>query len=60
MEQVGRIIGNAECPPCLHQRGVVEHAIAVAIARARALFDKADMCAKTLAVYDEVVAPVPA
>jgi glycosyltransferase involved in cell wall biosynthesis len=26
-----------------------------AIARAHALFDKADMCAKTLAVYDEVV-----
>ncbi|TAK98030.1 MAG: glycosyltransferase [Rhodospirillaceae bacterium] len=30
-----------------------------AINRARALFDKADMCAKTLAVYDELV-PVPA
>ena len=29
-----------------------------AITRARALFDKADMCAKTLAVYDELV-PVP-
>ena len=27
-----------------------------AIARARSLFNKADMCAKTLAVYDEVLA----
>jgi hypothetical protein len=27
-----------------------------AIERARRLFDKADMCAKTLAVYDEILA----
>jgi glycosyltransferase involved in cell wall biosynthesis len=43
----------------LNQDGRIRLAEA-AIARARALFDKADMCAKTLAVYDEVVAPVPA
>jgi len=31
-----------------------------AIARARSLFAKADMCAKTLAVYDEILARAPA
>ena len=30
-----------------------------AIERARRLFDKADMCARTLAVYDEILAAVP-
>jgi glycosyltransferase involved in cell wall biosynthesis len=41
----------------LNQEGRIRLAEA-AIARAHTLFDKADMCAKTLQVYDEVVAPV--
>ena len=43
----------------LDQEGRIRLADA-AIARARALFDKADMCAKTLAVYDEVISEMEA
>ena len=43
----------------LDQDGRVRLADA-AITRARTLFNKADMCAKTLAVYDEVLATTAA
>ena len=52
-------LANAlESALALGQDGRIRMAEA-AIARARGLFDKADMCAKTLAVYDEVLADAP-
>ena len=45
--------GPAQGRPALPERIALADA---AINRARALFNKADMCAKTLEVYDEVLA----
>jgi glycosyltransferase involved in cell wall biosynthesis len=59
--QPGDINGLAtalETALSLDQEGRVRLAEA-AIERARRLFDKADMCMKTLAVYDEILAEAP-